>query len=133
MASSPKPPKPVDPNDAAAAQARWNRINTRGPGGSVTWEGEGPGATQVTQWDPRVEALFSQMEGIAGQQRDRYASPEGFASYRDGIVSRLNDRQQMGRPVYQPTQTIGGTLGPSSQANGPALGGPSQQPRHGLG
>lgn len=126
MSSSPKPPKPTDPNEAAAAQARWNRFSTQGPGGGTTWTGEGPDAVQTTTWSPELQGLFGQMQGIAGADRQQYAAPEGFAQFRDGLVSRLNDRQQMGRPVYQPTQTIGGTLGPNSQANGPALGGPSQ-------
>lgn len=123
MASSPKPPKPVDPNVAAQAQAQWNRFGQRGPGGSVTWEGEGPNQTQVTQWDPRTEALFGQLQGIAGQERQQYAAPEGFSQFRDGLMSRMNDRQQMGRPVYQPTQTFGGTLGPNSAAGGAGGGG----------
>lgn len=129
MASSPKPPKPVDPNVAAQAQAQWNRFGQRGPGGSVTWEGEGPNQTQVTQWDPRTEALFGQLQGIAGQERQQYAAPEGFSQFRDGLMSRMNDRQQMGRPVYQPTQTFGGTLGPASQAGmGGAAGGLNTMP-----
>ncbi len=124
MSGSPKPPKPVDPNVAAEAQARWARYNTSGPGGSVRWDGTGPGATQVTEWSPELQGLFSQMQGIAGQERQQYAAPEGFGSFRDRLISQMNDRQSQGRPVYQPTQRFTGQLGQGGGSGSGGDGGP---------
>ena len=120
MSSSPKPPKPVDPNVAAEAQARWARYGTSGPGGSTSWQGEGPNATQVTEWSPELQGLFGQMQGIAGQERQRYQAPEGFGSFRDRLMAQMNDRQSQGRPIYQPTQRFTGQLG---QGGGSGTGG----------
>lgn len=111
MSSSGKPPKPVDPNAAAQAQATWNRFGQQTPFGSVRWEGEGPNQTQVTQISPELMAMFSGAADIANRPREQYAAPEGFSDYRQGVISRMNDRNAQGRPVYQPTQTFGGTLG----------------------
>lgn len=120
MSGSPKPPKPVDPNVAAEAQARWARYGTSGPGGSTSWQGEGPNATQVTEWSPELQGLFGQMQGIAGQERQRYQAPEGFGSFRDRLMAQMNDRQAQGRPIYQPTQRFTGQLG---QGGGSGSGG----------
>lgn len=128
MSGSPKPPKPVDPNVAAEAQARWSRFDTRGPGGSVTWQGSGPDATQVTEWSPELQQLFSSASGIANTPRDRYAAPAGFAQYRDRLMGNMNDRQSQGRPIYQPTQRFDGPLGAGGGAgagSGGGAGGPS--------
>jgi hypothetical protein len=71
-------------------------------------------------------AMFNQAQGMATAPREQYEAPEGFADYRSQTMSRMNDRNSQGRPVYQPTQTFGGTLG---QGGGMAGGGaPGGQP-----
>lgn len=133
MSSSPKPPKPVDPNVTAEAQARWARYGTSGPGGGTRWEGEGPNATQVTEWSPELQGLFSQMQGIAGQQRQQYQAPEGFGSFRDRLIGQMNDRQSQGRPIYQPTQRFEGALGGGGSAGGGGAGGMGPAQSSGIG
>lgn len=123
MSGSPKPPKPTDPNVAAEAQARWSRYDTRGPGGSVTWQGSGPDAAQVTEWSPELQQLFGSASNIANQQRQQYQAPEGFASFRDRLMGQMNERQSQGRPVYQPTQRFEGRFGGGGSGSGGSAGG----------
>jgi hypothetical protein len=92
MSSGPKQPKPVDPNVAAEAQARWNRTGQVTPFGSVTWEGN----NQVVNPSDAMMALFNQAQGIASGGAQQYQKPEGFDSIRDSVMGRLNAN------TYQP-------------------------------
>lgn len=92
MSSGPKQPKPVDPNVAAEAQARWNRTGQVTPFGSVTWEGN----NQVVNPSDAMMAMFNQAQGIASGGAQQYQKPEGFDSIRDSVMGRLNAN------TYQP-------------------------------
>ncbi len=126
MSSSPKPPKPTDPRVAAQAQAEFNRYGTQTPFGSTRWEGEGANARQIAEYSPELMELFGAARQQAMKPRQEYAPPEAFAGMRDALSSRINDRNSMGRPVYQPTQTYGGTLGIGGGPS-PVQGGQPQQ------
>jgi hypothetical protein len=107
MASSPKQPKPVDPNVAAEAQARWNRTGQVTPFGSVTWEGN----NQVSTPSDAMMALFDQAQGIASGGAQQYQAPGNFGSIRDQVMSRLegNAYQPGSTPTKPPKYTPKGT------------------------
>jgi hypothetical protein len=86
MSSKPSAPKPIDPNEAAAAQARWTRTGQITPFGSVEWQGN----NQVIKPSEQMMALFGQAAGLASGGGDRYKNPDGFSSIRDSVIGRLN-------------------------------------------
>lgn len=89
MASSPKQPKPIDPEVAAAAQARWSRTGTKTPFGSVEWDGN----NQVVTPSDDMMGLFNRAMSNAGTESERFKNPSGFSGIRDATQSRLAGNQ----------------------------------------
>lgn len=94
MASKPKPPKPTDPNEAAAAQARWNRTGQVTPFGSVTWEGD----NQVSKPSEQMMALFGRAQELGMKDNERYKPPENAGDIRSQIMARLQNHEYGGKP-----------------------------------
>ncbi len=100
MASGPKQPKPVDPELAAAAQARWNRTGQQTPFGSVEWDGN----NQVVKPSDAMMAMFGQAQGIATGGADRYQAPDNFGSIRDQVMARLGANNYGANGASKPTK-----------------------------
>lgn len=101
----PKPSKidTPDPREIMQAEAEYNRVNTAGPFGSVTWDGN----TQRTELSPEMDALRQRMMGLAMQDSERVETPDFLRDIAGGIMSNVGQRYGVGSkpggPMPQPS------------------------------
>ena len=79
MASSPSPPKPVDPTTIINAQEAANRVNRVTPFGSQTYDKNG---NLTTSLSPQTQAAFDNVAGMAGNKQQFIQNPSGFGDFR---------------------------------------------------
>lgn len=88
MASSPDPPKPVDPNVLINAQEQANRINTSGPFGSQTYGPDGF-TTSIT---PGMQHLADTGMAAAGTPLTPLSQPQGFGGIQNNLADKIGQR-----------------------------------------
>lgn len=109
----PKSIETPDPREIMAAEAEYNRVNTSGPFGNVTWDGN----TQRTELSPEMQALQGRMFDLAMQDSQRVEVPDFLNTIGGGIMSNIGERYGVGSKP-------GGSspLPPPSQGRGMGMG-----------
>lgn len=122
MASSPKPPKPIDPNTLINAQQKANDVDRITPFGSQTY-GTGPDGqkTFTTSLSPQMQGLMDRGMGLAGTQLTPLSNPQGF----DGLQSALMNKVQS--HYASPSASPQGAQKAQQQQLPPITGGGPQQ------
>lgn len=83
-----------DPREIMEAEARYNRVGTRNPFGSVRWEGN----TQVTELSPQMQAMTDRMFDLNSRDSQRFELPEFLSTIAGGIMGRVGDRYGVSKP-----------------------------------
>lgn len=91
MASSPDPPKPVDPNTIIQAQETANRVNHITPFGSQTY---GPDGSLTTTLPQGTQNAFNNVSQMAGNQQQFQQAPQGAQGLQNAILSKIAGRYQ---------------------------------------
>ena len=122
MASSPSPPKPVDPNTIIQAQEQANRVNRVTPFGSQTYDAQGNLTTTLPQG---TQTAFNNVSNMAGNQQQLINTPSGAGGLQNAILNKIASRysspsSQKGGQMQMPPMMGSGQ--PSPQAWNAALG-----------
>ena len=135
MASSPKPPQPVDPTTIINAQEQANRVDRVTPFGNQEWQN----GKLVTTLPQGTQNAFNNVSNLAGNQQQFMQTPSGANGLQNAILNKIANRYeggggggQKGSQMQMPAVGQGGQ--PTPQAWNMALnqvwGGqqPMQQP-----
>lgn len=115
-------PKPKDidvpdPRDIMRTEAEYNRVNTSGPFGEVSWDGN----TQRTELSPQMQQLQDRMFGLAMQDSQQVETPDFLRDIAGGIMSNVGQRYGVGsKPGVEQTQPMP-QLGSGIQGQTPGI------------
>lgn len=115
MASSPSPPKPVDPNTIIQAQEQANRVNRITPFGSQTYDAKGNLTTTLPQG---TQNAFNNITDMAGNKQ-QFVGGSNLGGLQDAIMNKIGARYGMGGSGGSPQKSGPQSMGtPGLSANG---------------